>query len=81
MKITFKVVKSESRYEPSDCHIILADGKEMMSASEGMEPEDVQFCRDLHSPFECKKLIELVIEKVKSGEEIVFENVEEVEKE
>jgi hypothetical protein len=76
MKITFKTVKGNSKYEPRDSHIVLADGKEMMSAHEGMEPEDVTFYRDLQSPFMCKKLIELVIEKVKSGEEIVFEDIE-----
>lgn len=76
MKIIFKTVKGNSDYEARDSHIVLADGKEMMSAHEGMEPEDVTFYRDLQSPFQCKKLIELVIEKVKAGEEIVFEDIE-----
>ena len=79
MLITFKTIKSNSEYEPRDCHKVLADGVEMMSACEGMEPEDVTFYRDLHSPFECEKLIKLVIEKVKAGEEITFQNIEEAE--
>ncbi len=75
MKITFKRVVGDSD-EPSESHYVLADGKTMISAHEGIEPEDVQFCRDLSSPFDCRNLIELVIEKVKAGEEIVFEDIE-----
>lgn len=77
MKITFKTVECGDSYDPREEHIVLADGEEMFSGSEGMEPEDVQFCRDLHSPFDCLKLIKLVIEKTKSGEEIIFEHITE----
>ena len=76
MEITFKTVKSDSKYEPRDSHVVLADGVEMMSAHEGMEPEDVSFGRDLQSPFQCEKLIRLVIEKVKAGEEVTFKDIE-----
>jgi hypothetical protein len=76
MKIIFKVIKREDDYETRDVHVVLADDVVMMRASEGIEPEDVTFYRELHSPFECKKLIELVIEKTKKGEEITFENIE-----
>jgi hypothetical protein len=75
MKITFKIVKGNSDYKPRDSHIVLADGVKFMSAHEGMEPEDVTFYRDLQSPFECKKLIQAIIEKVKNGEEITFEDI------
>ena len=81
MEKVFKTVKSKSEYEPRDSHIVLADGKQMLSAHEGIEPEDVSFGRDLHSPFECEKLIKLVIEKVKAGEEITFTSVEVTEEE
>ena len=74
MEIVFRTITRDNQYEPRDSHEILADGVKMMSAHEGLEPEDVLFCRDLHSPFECKKLIELVIEKTKAGEEITFKS-------
>lgn len=45
------VLFKDDEFEPYIAHIVLADGKEMFSGSNCIEPEDVQFHRNLHSPF------------------------------
>jgi hypothetical protein len=73
MEIIFKTtVRGEEEFETQS---IIVDNKTIMKVWEGMEPEDVRFCRDLPSPFDCKELIEMVIEAVKRGEKITFEYV------
>ena len=75
MKITFKLFREKDLWGFRK-HVVLVDDVIMMSQSEMMEREDVVFHRDLSSPFDCKRLIEVVIEKVKLGEEIEFEEID-----
>ena len=73
MKITFLTQKDLDDEYSHECHSVLVDDKEMMFQREYIEPEDATFCRDLSSPFKCKKIILKVIEAIKCGEEVEFE--------
>lgn len=74
MEIIFQITKK--RNSDLEKHSVIADGKIMMEVREGIEPEDVLFCRDLPSPFDCEELIKLVIDAVKKGEEVTIKCVE-----
>ena len=80
MKITFKTeVHDDSFYRTFETHIVLDGDEELFRGSEGMEPEDALFHRELPDPFDCEILIRRVIKAVKDGEEVTieYEGVEE----
>lgn len=71
MKLTLETIKYENKYDnDSETHRVLLDGISYMSQSESIAIEDVRFYRDLTSPHTCRKLIEEIVSRIKSGEEL-----------
>jgi hypothetical protein len=70
MKIEFETEISKGSWDTWETHRVKVDGKTFMSQSEGIEPEDVLFYRDLTSPHDCEAIINAVIAATKRGEEI-----------
>ena len=70
MRIVFRDEDLSDKWDDKHVHSILVDGKEMISQSDAIEPEDVRFYRDLTSPHQCENIIRLVIDAVRNGEEI-----------
>lgn len=64
-------IDRESDY-PYETHTVSVDGVMFMAQSEGMEPEDACFGRDLGSPHECEYIIKCAIEATKAGEEVTI---------
>ncbi len=83
MDIKFITIDRGNDYEPCDAHYIVVDNKVLMRASEGLEPEDASFGRDLHSPFECAALLKLVHTAGIAGQDlnIIYETMTEEEAE
>ncbi|PCJ96643.1 MAG: hypothetical protein COA52_01170 [Hyphomicrobiales bacterium] len=80
MKITLVTITPKDEYEDyGSTHTVELNGSTMMRQSEGIEPEDVRFYRDLSSPHDCETLIKKVIEAVKKGEEIEIEYEERID--
>ena len=79
MTITFKTIDYSSKYESREYHEVLLDGEYQFSGCEGIEPEDVMFCRDLPDPFDCDTLLKRVVEHVKGGGDVSFEYITEEE--
>ena len=61
---------------PYESHSILMDGREIITISEGMEPEDVRFGRDLESPHQIEGFLLALIEAAQSGNAITIEHTE-----
>jgi len=74
MNIVFRTEIEDDEYDPRERHVVLVDGKEVMSQADWICPEDVKFYRDLSSPHDCEDLISQVINAVKEGEKITIEH-------
>lgn len=80
MIIEFKTITYDSVYDgPAETHAVLVDGKVWMEQYEGIEPEDVSFCRDLESPHSCERIIKAVISAMQDGDTIEIIHTEETE--
>ncbi len=76
MKITFLTERKSDDDYYGEKHSILVNEKAFISQRESMEPEDVLFCRDLSSPHQIKPVFLKIIEAIKNGETIEFEEIE-----
>ena len=72
MKIEFITEKYVGSWSESEIHTVKCDGRLIARQSDGMEPEDTEFYRDLCSPHYCDTLIKKVILATKAGEEVEF---------
>lgn len=70
MKITFTTEDWDEYGDQKFAYGIKTDFGYRLYASEGMEPEDVRFCRDLPDISTVKYLLTEVIAAVKRGEEV-----------
>lgn len=78
MKIDFVTIRRTNSWgDESERHEVRVDDNIYMSQSDSIEPEDVQFYRDLSSPHDCWNLVEEVIEAVKRGDTIDMNWVDE----
>jgi len=59
-----------------ETHSVICDGKTYLSQSEGIEPEDVLFCRDLCDPHDIEELLVKVWNAGKKGESICIDHKE-----
>ncbi len=78
MKITFKTITAPYPAYDRDfeVHQVFVDKECLLSANNRIPPEDVEFFRELVSPFQSKKIIQLAYEAGKKGEELIFETSE-----
>lgn len=77
MIITFKIENyiDDYGYASRQRHVVLVDDVERIKQHDWIEPEDVEFYRDLTSPHDCEHIIREAIEAVQHGHDVIFEHI------